>query len=223
VDHRFLILVAIVAPSLGCGGEAKSRAGAEGFVAGQRGKTSYAVQAPARPTTSQGPRETEAPAPGLLEPLGPILNADTELDEVIASALAAAVATSDSDPARVQVERAIAARAAALGVSMKPSGPPWFADLRRGGHAVAVFELASGGCYAFVGSASQAVVAFQINLVTGPPRPPQVLAQSNAAAAPAVGTSECLRNETGAALEVYVDLSLVRGEGIVGAQAFRDG
>lgn len=208
----------------GCGHEPSGARGAEGFVAGQRGSTAYVVTPPAtRPAGTEAQRGPMTVAPGLLEPLGPILNADSELDEVVAGALAAGVATSDTDPARAEIERAITARAGWLGLPMKPDGPPWFANLPRGGHAVATFELASGQCYAFVGSASDAVVAFQINLVTGPPRPPQVLAQSKAAPAPDVGVRGCLRNDSGAPLEVYVDLSLVRGEGIVGAQAFRGG
>lgn len=220
--HAPTIAAFAVASLLGCAHEPTPAAGAQGFQAGQRGSKAYVV-APMRPVETAAPLTSATVPPGLLEPLGPILNADTELDDVIAGALAAGVATSDSDPARAEIGRAITARATALGVGMKPEGPPWFAKLRRGTHAAAAFELATGQCYAIVGSASDAVVAFQINLVAGPPRPPQVLAQSKAVAEPDVGVKECLRNDTGSPLQVYVDLSLVRGEGIVGAQAFRGG
>jgi hypothetical protein len=80
-----------------------------------------------------------------------------------------------------------------------------------------------GACYTIVGFGGPGVFDYQINVITAPPLPPQVIAQSPpGSVTPTVGPNEqCLQTPSPVPLQVKVDMHLLRGQGLVGAQAYK--
>ena len=97
------------------------------------------------------------------------------------------------------------------------------ARLGTDGHATAALELAAGACYTFVGFGGPGVLGYELNLLTAPPLPPQVLAQGTRGAPhPTVGPNEqCIRHLYPLPMRIKIDLHVVRGQGMVAARAYR--
>jgi hypothetical protein len=105
---------------------------------------------------------------------------------------------------------------------MKPDGQLLSAKLAAGGHAEGSFTLQPGSCYTVVGFGGFGVFEYQINLLTAPPAATQVMAQSTVGVDPVVGAGDqCIRNPTPAPMTVKIDMSLIRGQGLVGAQVYK--
>ena len=106
---------------------------------------------------------------------------------------------------------------------MRSHGQLMSAKLAQNGHAQADLVLEPGRCYTIVGFANPGVFAYQINVLTAPPAPPQVLAQSgNNSPAPTVGPGDqCIKNPFPAPMPVKVDMHVITGQGLVGAQTYR--
>jgi hypothetical protein len=104
---------------------------------------------------------------------------------------------------------------------MIPSGVPLLAELSESQHAVGRWTLSPANCYAIVTAASDQVTSMQINVIAAPPRPPQLLAQSEIGAKPSLGSGECLSSRSSLPLEILVDIYLIRGHGTVALQLYR--
>jgi len=129
-------------------------------------------------------------------------------------------------PATAAAAHAAAAAGGPAGTGSKgkrPEGKLLSAKLQQGAHAEASVSLAPGACYTVVGFGAPGVFQYQINLITAPPLPPQVLAQSDADGNdPAVGPGDqCIKNPYPLPMQVKVDMHLVKGQGLVGAQLYR--
>lgn len=105
---------------------------------------------------------------------------------------------------------------------MKPDGQLLSAKLSQGGHAEGTVTLQPGKCYSVVGFGSLGVMRYQINVAAAPPAPPAVMAQSrDDGVQPVVAPNElCLRSPSPVAMPVKIDLFLVQGTGMVGAQLY---
>lgn len=106
---------------------------------------------------------------------------------------------------------------------MKPDGQMLSAQLTQGSHATAQITLEPGHCYSIVGFGGFGVMRYQINLATPPPAPPVVLASSkDTGIDPTLGPNEqCYRNPAPVAVPALVDMFLVQGQGMVGAQVYK--
>jgi hypothetical protein len=106
---------------------------------------------------------------------------------------------------------------------MKPVGELMSAKLQMNGHAEGSLMMEPGGCYTIVGFAGLGVSSYQINLITAPPLPPQVLAQSPAGTVnPVLGPNEqCVMTPSPLPLLVKVDMVVLAGQGMVGAQVYK--
>jgi hypothetical protein len=147
------------------------------------------------------------------------------LQALIAGALSGGVASLGllTGGETAQLEQGIKMKAQTEAKGKKPDGPLMSAKLQQGGHAQADFTLQPGGCYTFIGFANPGVFNYQINVLTAPPMPPQVLAQSDADSVdPTVGPLEqCVKNPYPTAMAVKLDMHLLKGQGLVGAQAYK--
>lgn len=214
---------------------------AQGFQAGQTGEPAPGQPGPQQPVQQQPtPDQTQAqptpvatgqepaqgqPQPGQVPQLGTVLSDPQTLQNIIAGALAGtaanlgAVTGGELGP----IEAGIKMKAQTDAKGMKPVGELMSAKLAQGGHAEASFTLEPGACYTIVGFGGFGVFQYQINVITAPPLPPQVLAQSTADRNdPTVGPNEqCVRNPFPLAMVVKVDMHVVRGQGLVGAQAYK--
>jgi hypothetical protein len=120
------------------------------------------------------------------------------------------------------IQAGINNKAKTAAVGMKPDGQLLSAKLAPGGHAEGSFTLQPGSCYTVIGFGGFGVFEYQLNLLSAPPMPPQVLAQSNVGVDPVVGAGEqCIRNPTPAPMTVKIDMHVVRGQGLVGAQVYK--
>ena len=159
-----------------------------------------------------------------MPPLGAVASDPGALQAIIAGALAGASASIGAlAGGEVAVlEHGIRMKAETDAPGMKPEGPLLSAKLAAGGHAQGTLVLSPGRCYTVVGFGAPGVFDFEINLITAPPLPPQVVAQSGRGRAdPTLGRGDqCIRNPLPAPMPVKVDLHLLRGQGLVGAQAF---
>jgi hypothetical protein len=204
-----------------------------GFQAAQAGPGSYppAWQTGQQPTPAPGqpgaPPQPGAPAPqpGQVSPLGAILSDPNALQNIIAGALAGTAASMSAVTGGEQslLEQGIRMQAQIVAKGMKAEGPLISAKLQSGGHADAGVSLRPGACYTVVGFGGPGVFQYQINLITTPPLPPQVLAQSDASGnSPSVGPNEqCIKNPYPLPMQLKVDMHVVKGQGLVGAQLFR--
>ena len=106
---------------------------------------------------------------------------------------------------------------------MKPDGDLMSARLQGGGHADGTVTLQPNACYTIIGFGSPGVFDYQINLMTAPPMPPQILAQSPAGGGnPTLGPGDqCVRNPYAVPMVIKVDMHLIRGQGLVGARVYK--
>ena len=209
-----------------------------GFQAAQSGQGSYGPGPgqPPGPPPQQGPappqQQQQVPAqqqgaaqPGQVPPLGAILSDPNALQNIIAGALAGTAASLSGVAGGEQaiLEQGIKMTAESQAKGKRSEGKLLSAKLQQGGHAEATVALAPGACYTVVGFGAPGVFQYQINLITAPPLPPQVLAQSDADGNdPAVGPGDqCIRNPYPLPMQVKVDMHLVKGQGLVGAQLYR--
>ena len=72
-------------------------------------------------------------------------------------------------------------------------------------------------------SAGPGVLGYEINILTAPPLPPQVLAQGTRGVPhPTVGANDqCIRHPYPLPMRIKIDLHLVRGQGMVAVRAYR--
>jgi hypothetical protein len=158
-------------------------------------------------------------------PLGSIVSDPSALQNIIAGALAGGAASLSAltGGELAPIEHGIRMKAQTDAKGMKADGQLMSAKLREDGHAQATLMLQPGACYSIVGFGGLGVFRYQINLITAPPLPPQVLAQSGAERAdPTVGANEqCIRNPYPLPMQVKVDMHVVKGQGLVGAQAYK--
>ncbi len=220
-----LILVAGSLVAVGCKKKDQPPQDAQGFQQGQSG-----------PGTNTGPTGTgggpmagspdggpQGPAAGGVAPLGAIVGDPAALQNILSGALAGGAASLGGVSADQQVAAGIKMKAGTDAKGMQPDGPLMSAKLQQDGHAQATLTLQPNACYSVVGFAGFGVFRFQINLITAPPAPPQVLAQSAAdSPAPTVGPNEkCIRNPYPTPMVVTVDMHVVQGQGSVAAQAYK--
>lgn len=204
-----------------------------GFQQGQVGGPSYdpdAGMGPAPTGPDAGasacqPGQPCQPQPGQVPPLGAIGSDPNALQTILSGALAGSAATLGAltGGEQAQLEQGIKMKAQQDAKGMKPDGQLMSAKLQQGGHAEGSMVLEPGRCYAIVGFGNLGVFQYQINLITAPPMPPQVLAQSKADGIdPTVGPNEqCVKNPYPTPLPVKVDMHVLKGQGLVGAQAYK--
>ena len=160
-----------------------------------------------------------------MPPLGAVLADRNALENIVSGMLAGTAASLSplTGGERAPLEEGIRIRAESDARGMKPDGPLITARLGPDGHAAASLELAAGACYTFVGFGGPGVLGYEINLLTAPPLPPQVLAQGTRAAPhPTVGPNDqCIRHPYPLPMRIRVDLHVVRGQGLVAARAYR--
>lgn len=206
-----------------------------GFQQGQPGQQPYGQQAQSQqqPYGAQQPmgqappsqQRASQPAPGQVPPLGAVMSDPTALEKIIAGALSAgaaslgAVTGGDLAP----IEYGIKGQAQQSAKGMKPEGQLMSARVQPGGHAEGSLTMQPGACYTVVGFAGLGVFEYQLNLITAAPMPPQVIAQSPAGGvAPVIGPNEqCVRNPYPLPMTVKVDMHVLRGQGLVGAQVYK--
>jgi hypothetical protein len=121
------------------------------------------------------------------------------------------------------IQQGIKSKAATHAKGMKPEGELMSAKLQQGAHAESSITLQPGSCYTIVGFGGLGVFDYQLNLMTSPPMPPQILAQSPAGSIdPVLGpNAECVKNPYPVPLVVKVDMVVLRGQGVVGAQVYK--
>lgn len=148
----------------------------------------------------------------------------TALQNLIAGAMAGGVAALSGMTGGElgPIQAGINNKAKTAAVGMKPDGQLLSAKLAPGGHAEGSFTLQPGSCYTVVGFGGFGVFEYQINLLTAPPMPPQLMAQSTIGVDPAVGAGDqCIRNPTPTPMTVKIDMNVIRGQGLVGAQVYK--
>jgi hypothetical protein len=200
----------------------------------QGGQPTYGQQAaPSQPPpyaqpqpSGQAPTNGQAqPAPGQMAPLGNVFADPATIQNILAGALSGGAAALGSLTGGEQgpVEQGIKAQAATQAKGMRAEGQLMTARLQSDGHASGSVTLQPGSCYTIIGFGALGVLDYQISVVTAPPVPPQILAQSPAGGvAPVVGANDqCIRSPYPLPLVVKVDMHLVRGQGLVGAQVYK--
>jgi hypothetical protein len=238
-----LLTIVVAAATTACGGGSEEQPPpqtAQGYQAGQPGQQPYGQQPYGQQQGQQpygqqpyGQQQGQTgaqpgqqpPPPGQVAPIGAIMNDPQALQTIIAGALSAGAASlgpmtgGEVGP----IEAGIKMRAGQDAPGMKPDGQLMSAKLQTGGHAEGSATLQPGVCYTIIGFGGPGVFDYQINLITSPPLPPQVLAQSGATGVtPTVGPGEqCVRNPYPLPLMVKVDMHVIRGQGTVGAQVYK--
>lgn len=202
---------------------------AQGFQQGQPGTSQPPQGQPGTaPQGTPGPAPSgtgAASQPGQVPALGAILSDPNTLQGIVAGALAGAAASlggvtgGELGP----IQAGIKNQAQTNAKGMKPEGQLFSAKLQQDGHAQGTVTLAPGACYTIIGFAGLGVFQYQMNLITEPPLPPQVLAQSAAdGPAPVIGPNEqCVKNPYPLPMTVKIDMHVIRGQGMAGAQAYR--
>jgi hypothetical protein len=231
VRRHLRIGLCFVLPALGACGGSDHSAQNPGFQPAQQPPSGpYAQQQPGQPGATQAKQAGEqSPSqgqqPGQVAPLGAIMSDPSALQNIIAGALSGTSASLAALTGGEQalLEQGIRMSASTLAKAMKPEGQMLSAKLSPGGHAEATVALRPGSCYTVIGFGAPGIFQYQINLITAPPLPPQVLAQSDADGNdPAVGPNEqCLKNPYPLPMQLKVDMHVVKGQGLVGAQLYR--
>lgn len=179
-----------------------------------------------QPAPGYGTPANTAPGQGAqpVPPLGQVGTDPNALQALLAAALAggAAALGAVTGGEIAPIEQGIASKARTDAKGMTPEGQLMSAKLQQGAHAQTLVTLQTGKCYSIVGFGGIGVFDYQINLITAPPLPPQVLAQSGTGRAdPTLGPNEqCVRNPYPLPLVVNVDMTVLRGQGLVGARAY---
>ena len=160
-----------------------------------------------------------------MAPLGTLFSDPSVMQSILAGALAggAAVLGGLVGGEQAPLQQGIQMQAQTQAKGMRPEGQLMTARLSTDGHAEGSLTLEPGSCYSIIGFGGPGTFDFQINLLTAPPMPPQVIAQSAAGSvAPVVGANEqCVRSPYPLPLVVKVDMHLLRGQGMVGAQVYK--
>jgi hypothetical protein len=243
-----LMISLFAAAAVGCGGGSEEQPppqNAQGYQQGQTGQQPYGQQPygqqPYGQQPQQGygqqpygqqqgqqqgqPQQGQQPVPGQVPAIGAVMSDPQALQSIIAGALSAGAASlgpmtgGEVGP----VEAGIKMRAKQDAPGMQPEGQLMSAKLQQGGHAEGSATLQPGACYTILGFGGPGVFDYQINVITSPPLPPQVLAQSSATGVtPTVGPGDqCVRNPYPLPLMVKVDMHVLRGQGMVGAQVYK--
>jgi hypothetical protein len=177
------------------------------------------------PYGQQGQQAAAQQTPGQMAPLGSVMADPATIQNILAGALAggAAALGSVTGGEQAPIEQGVKMQAQTQAKGMKAEGQLMTARLTPDGHAVGSLTMQPGACYTVIGFGGFGVFDYQMNIVTAPPMPPQVLAQSAAGGvAPVVGPNEqCVRSPYPMPLVVKVDMHLVRGQGLVGAQIYK--
>jgi hypothetical protein len=190
---------------------------------GQPASSSAAFAQPASYGYGQAPAQP-ASASGQIAPLGALFADPATLQSILAGALAggAAALGALSGGLQAPIEQGIETQASSQAKGMRPEGQLLSATLAPDGHAEGSLTLQPGSCYAVIGFGAPGAVDYQISVTTTAPMPPQILAQSGATgAAPVVGANDqCVRSPFPLPFVVKIDLHLLRGQGMVGAQVY---
>lgn len=222
---KSLVFAACCLLLIGCKKKDQPAQDAQGFQQGQSGPGP--VGGPggpnAGPTASAAPSGSQAPAGGQVPPLGAIFSDPSTLQNILSGALAGGAATIGGVSGAEIILAGIKMKADTDAKGMKADGQLLTANLQQDGHAQGQLTLEANRCYSVVGFAGFGVFRYQINVITAPPAPPQVLAQSSAdGPAPTVGPNEqCIRNPYPTPMVVTVDMHVLQGQGSVGAQAYK--
>lgn len=222
-------LLAACAAFAGCAGGSDNRqaAAAQGFQPGQPGQPSNTNAYPTAPSSATAPAQPASfgQQSAGVQPLGNVWSDPGTLQSIIAGALAGGAASlSGLTGGELRpIEEGIKHQASTQAKGMRPQGQLMSAKLQQDGHAQASVLLEPGVCYAIVGFAGFGVLKYEINVITAPPSPPNVLAQSRAdGVTPIVGGSEqCLRHPYPLSMQVKIDMHVISGQGLVGAQLYR--
>jgi hypothetical protein len=157
--------------------------------------------------------------------LGSVLADPSAMQNILAGALAggAAALGALTGGEHAPLEQGIKTQAQAQAKGMKPEGQLMTARLGPDGHSEGSLTMQPGACYTVIGFGGFGAFDLQLNLVTAPPAPPQVLAQSaTGGVTPVVGPNEqCVKSPFPVPLVVKVDMHLLRGQGMVGAQVYK--
>lgn len=198
-------------------GYGQPQQGPQGYGQQQQSAQGYGQQ--------QGNIQGPPPAPGQMPPLGAVFSDPNMMQSILAGALAGGAATLGALTGGEQpiMQAGIQQQAKTQARGMLPDGQMISGRLQQDGHAEATVVIQPGRCYTVIGFGAPGVFDFQINVMTAPPMPPQILAQSQAGGmTPVVGPNEqCFRNPYPLPLTVKVDLHLLKGTGLVGAQVYK--
>jgi hypothetical protein len=160
-----------------------------------------------------------------MAPLGLVTSDPGALQNLLAGALAggAAALGALTGGEQAPIEEGIRMQAATQARGMRPEGSLMSARLPPDGHAESSITLVPGSCYTVIGFGGPGVFDYELNVLTAPPVPPQILAQSAAGSiSPVVGPNEqCIRSPFPMPLVVKLDLHVRKGQGFVGAQLYR--
>ncbi|HVU03436.1 MAG TPA: hypothetical protein VHE30_16870 [Polyangiaceae bacterium] len=163
--------------------------------------------------------------PGQMQPLGAVLADPQTLQTILAGALSGGAAALGGLTGGEQgpIEQGIKMQAQTQAKGAHPEGQLLTGRLSPDGHAEGSLTMQPGACYTVIGFGGPGVFDYQLNLVTAPPVPPQVLAQSPAGGvAPVVGPNDqCIRSPYPLPMVVKIDMHLLKGQGLVGAQVYR--
>lgn len=236
MTHKVMIYGALVAMvfATGCKKNDQPPQNAQGFQQGQAGpqpgQPGYQPQPgqPGQPPPGQPAQpqpSASAAQPGQVPPLGAILSDPNTLQNIVAGALAGTAASMGglTGGQLGPIEQGIKMQAKTHAKGMRADGKLLSAELQQDGHAQGDLTLQSGACYTIIGFGGLGVFQYQINVITAPPLPPQVLAQSAATdSAPVVGQDpQCIRNPYPLPMQVKVDMHVIKGQGMVGAQVYK--
>lgn len=208
-------------PQPGQPGYGQPQPGQPGYGQPQPGQPGYGQPQPGQPQ----PAASQTQQPGQVPPLGQILSDPNALQNIVAGALAGTAASMGALTGGQlgPIQAGIKSQAGVHAKGMRPDGKLLSAQLQQDGHAQGDLMLQPGGCYTIIGFGGLGVFQYQINLITAPPQPPQVLAQSAATDnAPVVGgDGQCIKNPYPLPMPVKVDMHVIKGQGMVGAQAYK--
>jgi hypothetical protein len=175
--------------------------------------------------TSYGAAPSTAPPPGQMAPLGSVLSDPTMMQNILAGALAggAAALGAMTGGEQAPLEQGIKTQAAMKAKGMVADGQLMTARLQQDGHAEASITMQPGACYTVIGFGALGALDFQINIVTAPPMPPQIIAQSNTGSGVPIvgGEGQCIRSPYPIPFVVKIDMHLVRGQALVGAELYK--
>lgn len=171
------------------------------------------------------PSSQAQPAPGQMAPLGNVMADPATIQNILAGALSGSAAALGAMTGGEQgpIDQGIKSQAGTQAKGMRADGQLMSAHLQPDGHASGSLTLQPGSCYTLIGFGGLGVLDYQISVVTAPPVPPQVLAQSAAGGvAPVVGPNDqCIKSPYPLPLVVKVDMHVLRGQGLVGAQVYK--
>jgi len=220
------VLLVALAPSVmaGCSKKEEERPPQTGQYVPQNSQGSGGQAAYGQPSGAYAAAGTSYATGGQSMGPGPVAADPSVLQNLIAGALAggAALLGGATGGELGPIQQGIKSKAASAAPGMKPDGQMLSAKLMQDGHAEGTITLQPGSCYTLVGFGGFGVFDYQINLISAPPAAPQVHAQSTNGVDPvAAAGDQCFRNTGPAPMVVTLDMHLIRGQGLVGAQAYK--